>query len=140
MLSENILPDSSIFERTAFRYTLLPGSVLSFKKRDTYCNINILDSTIEAAELKDELKKGKLGTGKKKELQNRLRAFIALEIEHGEDEEEGGEEDKEDEDEELDYFETRIIVDSRSAHLLKFSDMKESRSTLSGDKNINVQS
>jgi Fe-S cluster assembly iron-binding protein IscA len=96
--------------------------------------------TIEAAELKDELKKGKLRTGKKKKLQNRLRAFIALEIEHGEDEEEGGEEDKEDEDEELDYVETRIIVDSRSAHLLKFSDMKESRSTLSSDKNINVQS
>jgi hypothetical protein len=41
--------------------------------------------------LKEELKKGQLRTGKKKELQNRLRAFIALEIEHGEDEEEGGE-------------------------------------------------
>jgi hypothetical protein len=63
-----------------------------------------------------------------------------LEIEHGEDEEEGGEEDKEDEDEELDYFEICIIVDSRSVHLLKFSDTKESRSTFSGDKNINVQS
>jgi hypothetical protein len=90
--------------------------------------------------LKEELKKGQLRTGKKKELQNRLRAFIALEIEHGEDEEEGGEEDKEDEDEELDYFEIRIIVDSRNVHLFKFSDMKESRSTFSRDKNINVQS
>lgn len=97
--------------------------------------------TIEAAELKDELKKGKLRTtGKKKKLQNRLRAFIALEIEHGEDEDEGEQEDEEDEKEEIDDFETRIIVDSSSAHLLKFRDMEQSKSTFSGDKNICVQS
>lgn len=49
--------------------------------------------------MKDELKKRILKTtGKKKELQDRLRAFIALEIEHGEDEE----------DKERDVFETRV--------------------------------
>ena len=55
--------------------------------------------TMKVAKLKDELKKRILKTtGKKKELQDRLRAFIALKIEHGEDEE----------DKERDVFETRV--------------------------------
>jgi hypothetical protein len=56
--------------------------------------------------LKDELKRRKLRTtGKKKEVQCRLRAFIALVIEHGEEEEEDEEEHEE---EELDEFEKRV--------------------------------
>lgn len=62
--------------------------------------------TTKVTELKDKLKKRKLRTtGKKKKLQGRLRTFIALEIEHGEEEEN---EEEEDEYEELDEFEIRV--------------------------------
>ncbi|CAK9801710.1 Transposon Ty3-I Gag-Pol polyprotein [Anthophora plagiata] len=94
--------------------------------------------TMKVAELKDELKKRKLRiTGRKKGLQDRLRAFIALEIEHGEDEED---EEEEDEDEERDVFETRIRVDNKRTQVLTFRDVEESMNTFSGDDNTNVQS
>lgn len=58
-----------------------------------------------------------------------------MEIEHGEDEE----------DKECDVFETRVSVDSRSAHDITFRDVEELISTFSGDNvvvinNVNVQS
>lgn len=94
--------------------------------------------TMKVAKLKDELKKRRLKTiSKKKELQDCLRAFIALEIEHDEDEED---EEKDEEDKEHDVFETRVRVDSRSAHDLTFRDVEESMSTYSGDNGANVQS
>ena len=89
-----------------------------------------LIETMRVAELKDELVKRKLKiTGKKKELQDRLKAFIALEIEHDEDE-----------DEERDVYKTRVKVDSRNTHVLTFRDVEEFTSTYSGDNNVNVQS
>jgi hypothetical protein len=51
-----------------------------------------------------------------------------LEIEHGEDEE----------DEKRDVFGTRVKVDSRSPHVLTFTDVEESMSTFRGDNNVNV--
>jgi AMMECR1 domain-containing protein len=55
-------------------------------------------ATMKVAELEDELKKRKLKTSdNKKVLQDRLKAFIDLETEHGEDEENDREEDEEEE-------------------------------------------
>lgn len=59
-----------------------------------------------------------------------------MEIQHREDEEDEEEEDEE----ERDLFETRVRVDSGSAHILTFRDMEESMNTFSGDDNVNVQS
>jgi hypothetical protein len=39
-----------------------------------------------------------------------------------------------------DEFDARLIVDSRSVHIITFRDVEECMSTFSGDKNINVQS
>lgn len=89
--------------------------------------------TMEIAELKKELKKRRLKiTGEKEVLQDRLRAFIALEIEHGEDE-------KEENEEELDVFETPVRVDSNNAHVSAFRNVPESISTFSGDDNLDVK-
>lgn len=54
-----------------------------------------------------------------------------MEIQHGEEEED---------EEERDLFETRVTVDSRSAHVLIFRNVEESMNTFSGDDNVNVQS
>lgn len=92
---------------------------------------------MKVVELKEKLKRRQLKKiGKKKKLYDRRRVFIALEIQHGEDEKDEEEEDKE----ECDLFETRVRVDSRSAHVLTFRDVEESMNTFSGDDNVNVQS
>ena len=63
-------------------------------------------ATMKLVELRNDLKARKLKTsGKKEELQRRLRAAIMLEIEHGDVEEE--EKEEESEDEEDDVLETR---------------------------------
>lgn len=69
--------------------------------------------TMEVAELKDELRKRRLGiTGKKEELRDRLRVSIALEIEYGEDEE--GEREEREEERHVTEFAQK--VDSYNVH------------------------
>lgn len=93
--------------------------------------------TMEIVELKKELKKRRLKiTGEKKVLQDRLKAFIALEIEHGEDEKE---EENEENEEEHDVFETPVEVDSKNAHISAFRDVPKSMSTFSGDDILGVK-
>ena len=89
--------------------------------------------TMEIEELKKELKKRRLKiTGEKKVLQDRLKAFIALEIEHGEDEEEK-------EDEERGMFEIAVGGESENEHVSAFRDVLESMNTFSGDDMVDVQ-
>lgn len=96
-------------------------------------------ATMKLVELKDELKSRKLKTsGKKEELQCRLRAAIMPEIEHGDVEEE--EKEEEAEDEEDDVLETRSKVTKDRTYHLTFKDVEESMNTFSGDDNIIVRS
>lgn len=90
--------------------------------------------TMEIVELKAELKKRRLKiTGEKKVLQDRLRAFVALEIEHGEDEEE------EENEEERDVFETPVSVDSENVRISAFMDVPKCMSTFSGDDDLGIK-
>lgn len=91
--------------------------------------------TMGIVELKVELKKRRLKiTGEKEVLQDRLRAFVALEIEHGEDEEE------EENEEESDVFEAPVSVDSENVRISAFMDVPKFMSTFSGDDNLGWQS
>ena len=92
--------------------------------------LKAIDS-MELVELKEELKKRKLKTsGDKKVLQDRLRAILAVEIEHGED----GSESECDEDEDEDEHDQKD-VERYSCHMriLTFEDVEESLSTFSGE-------
>ncbi|XP_076686111.1 uncharacterized protein LOC143378248, partial [Andrena cerasifolii] len=84
-------------------------------------------------ELKQELQSRKLKiSGKKKELQDRLRAALTLEAEHGEDadEDEDGSDESEDDD---------VKKCTRQTQMLTFKDVEESMGTFSGDDKVNVR-
>ena len=84
-------------------------------------------------ELKEELKKRKLKTsGDKKVLQDRLRARLAFEIEHGEDGSESECDEDEDEDED-EHDQKDVKRCSCHMRILKFEDVEESLSTFSGE-------
>ena len=81
-------------------------------------------------ELKEELKKRKLKTsGDKKVLQDRLRAVLAFDIEHGEDGSESECDENEDEDE---HDQKDVGRCSCHMRILTFEDVEESLSTFSG--------
>ncbi|XP_076660236.1 uncharacterized protein LOC143363555 [Halictus rubicundus] len=92
-------------------------------------------SFMKLVELKEELRKRKLKmSGNKKELQDRLRAAVMFEIEHGVDEDDEDEED-ESENEEDDVVQIR----PRTTAVLTFKDVEESMNTFSGDDKVNVR-
>lgn len=86
-------------------------------------------------ELKEELKKRKFRTsGNKKELQDRLRAALILEVEHGADEDESEYDEDEDEREPASVKEC-----TRRMQVLTFRDVEESLDTFSGDNKENIR-
>lgn len=104
---------------------------------DLASNVKLMRiDTMKLPELREELKQRKLkSSGNKAELQERLRAAITFEIQHGED-------DAEEEEEES---EAESVVDARSGagnnrtHLLTFRDVEEALSTFSGDDQMDIR-
>lgn len=89
--------------------------------------------SMKLIELKEELRKRKLkSSGNKKELQDRLRAALTLEIEHGEDESECDESEDETD-------QARVRDCTRHIQVLTFKDVEESLNTFSGDSKENIR-
>ncbi|XP_078051684.1 uncharacterized protein LOC144477819, partial [Augochlora pura] len=87
--------------------------------------------TMKLVELKEELRSRKLKTtGSKKQLQDRLKAAMILQMEHGEEESDSDATDNERDD-------MKKCV--RQMHILTFRDAEESLRTFSGDDNANIR-
>ncbi|CAK9806355.1 hypothetical protein ANTPLA_LOCUS4852 [Anthophora plagiata] len=118
---------------------------MSYTGNDTMIDVTLRDSSVshrlkvvesmKLVELKEELKKRKLRTsGNKKELQDRLKAALTVEIEHGEDEDENEGDENEDE-----HDQDSVKECTRHMQILTFKDVEEPLNTFSGDNKENIR-